>query len=139
MVLCSVNNTNIITDDLNISCIRMKSFKVLNNRIIFMHGQVFTMRKNMSSSVLCKILYLTIFILTTNVTIGCVVSYLSNRPLIKAKVSLIARGLILAIVPIHSVKGVYPAAVEEACLKCSSRWQRNLGQKPIECLSMTGT
>ena len=53
---------------------RIKSFKILNNRIIFKDRQDFTMTNNMASSGLWKIVYFPIFILTTDGNIGCVMS-----------------------------------------------------------------
>ena len=51
---------------------RIKSFKVLNNKIVFKHRLAFIMTNNMVSSGLWKMLNLPIFILTIDGTIGCV-------------------------------------------------------------------
>ena len=56
------------------SILRIDSFKVLNDRLFYKCRQVFTITKSMASSDLWRILYLSIFILTTDDIIGCVMS-----------------------------------------------------------------
>ena len=51
---------------------RIYSFKVKNNRIIFKHRKAFT-ETNMATSGLWEMVYLPIFILITDSTIGCAV------------------------------------------------------------------
>ena len=57
-----------------IHLLKDKVFKVLNIRIVFKHRQAFIMTNNKASSGLWKMLYIPIFILTTNGIIGCVMS-----------------------------------------------------------------
>ena len=54
--------------------IQTNFLKAINNRIFFEHRQAFSMTNHMGSSGLQKMVYLPIFILTTDGTISCVMS-----------------------------------------------------------------